>query len=42
MKLLIGIPLVAVGLGSQLWGLAIAGGFVLAWWLLADYLPKQS
>lgn len=41
MKLLIGVPLVFVGLGSQLWGLAMVGAIVCIWWLLSDYV-KQS
>jgi type IV secretory pathway TrbD component len=41
LSLILGLVGVVVGLGSQLWGLAIAGGVFLGYWLLKRYPPRK-
>ena len=41
-SLILGLVGVVVGLGSQLWGLAIAGGVLLGYWLLKRYPPRKA
>lgn len=42
LSLILGLAGVVVGLGSQLWGLAIAGGVFLGYWLLTRYPPRKA
>lgn len=42
LSLILGLLLVVLGLGSQLWGLAIAGAIFLGWWLLRRYPPRTG
>lgn len=41
-SLILGLIGLAVGLGSQLWGLAIAGAIFLGYWLLKRYPPRKT
>lgn len=41
-SLLLGLIGVLVGLGSQLWGVAIVGGLFLGYWLLKRYPPRKT
>lgn len=41
-SLILGLAAVAVGLGSQLWGLAIVGAILLGYWVLRRYPPRKA
>ena len=41
-SLILGLIGLVVGLGSQLWGVAIAGGVFLGYWLLKRYQPRKA
>lgn len=41
-SLILGVAGLVVGLGSQLWGLAIAGGVLLGYWVLTRYPPRKA
>ena len=41
-SLVIGIAALVLGLGSQLWGIAIVGGIFLGYWLLKRYPPRTA
>ena len=41
-SLILGLVGAVVGLGSQLWGLAIIGGLFLGYWLLKRYPPRSG
>lgn len=41
LSLILGVIALVVGLGSQLWGVAIVGGLLLGFWLLRRYPPRK-
>lgn len=42
LSLVLGVIGLVIGLGSQLWGVAIAGGLLLGYWLLKRYPPRKT
>lgn len=42
LSLILGLIGVVVGLGSQLWGVAIVGVVFLGYWLLRRYPPRKA
>lgn len=41
LSLIVGLIALVVGLGSQLWGVVIIGGVLLAFWVLRRYPPRR-
>ena len=42
LSLILGVIGLVVGLGSQLWGVAIVGAILLGYWVLRRYPPRKA